>query len=283
LNVKGVQRGESVMVPAMSGWLTRIVQTLFGPGKPSATSAALMVGQAAKSPGPEDEKSVLSLALERAKAGDPAPQEDSSPLVLDAPIVGGEADAAQSAAAAGAKKKPPKKRAPRKRKVAPAAASELPPEEDVVSASLVSEEPSEPMCEDDVGPTAGGPEADVWVSDAVAWSLSGRWSAAEEMWTPPPGAEAPRRLEEFREKAAEGKLVIWGRAGEVGMWEPIEAAYWRWCGIEQFSFLEGREKVFTEPKTAAKAKPGRATAAKYTALKVNRRQVEEVWQPGTMH
>ena len=124
----------------------------------------------------------------------------------------------------------------------------------------------------------------MWMSDAVAWSLSGRWSCEEEMWTPPPGAEAPKRLEEFREKAAEGKLIVWGRAGDVASWEPIEPAYWRSCGIEQFSFLEGREKVFTEPKTPSKAKPGKGRGAeKYTALKVNRAQVEQVWQPGTIH
>lgn len=255
------------MVPRMSGWFARVVKNLFGPGKPPATSDALMVGSA-KGVGPVEEKSVLSLALERAKAPDLSPLKAGSPLLLDTlSSERGREDDASEAVEGAAVKAPPKKRAVRKRKVA-------------------SPPPSDPSPEEEIAPalTFHEPEADVWVSDAVAWSLSGRWSADEEMWSPPPGSEAPKRLEEFREKAAEGKLVIWGRAGEVGMWEPIEAAYWRSCGIEQFSFLEGREKVFTEPKTAAKAKPGKAkAAAKYTALKANRRQVEEVWQPGMMH
>ena len=231
----------------MSTW-SSVVKFLFGARKPQATSAALMVN-ACEPLRAAAAKSTLALALERAEA--PEQADVSAP------------------------KKAAKKRAPRKRKAPTAAA---PPGEEAPSPEPAPRERARVRARAPAKGQGANGQADVWVSDAVAWSLSGRWSLEDEMWTPPPGAEAPKRLEEFREKAAEGKLIIWGRAGEVGSWEPIEAAYWRSCGIEQFSFLEGREKVFTEPKTA---KP--KTAAKYTALKVSRAQVEQVWQPATMH
>jgi hypothetical protein len=221
---------------------------------------------------------------ERALAEKPAP---AKPAKKAQRAAGESADALEEAPA----KKPKKKSAPRKRKAAEA----TPSIEDEMEEALTNdastktvaaqfapqrapERPAERVAER--APTPERPtERDVWFSDAVVWTLNGEWSS-DKTWSPPPSSEGPKRLEEFREKAAEGKLIIWGRAGEVGVWEPIEAAYWRSCGIEQFSFLEGRERVFTEPKTAPK--PGKS-AAKYSALMVSRRQVEEVWRAGTMH
>jgi hypothetical protein len=121
------------------------------------------------------------------------------------------------------------------------------------------------------------PADDVWVSDAVAWSLSGEWS--DEAQVPAESSDCPRRLEELREAAAEGRLTIWGRTGDAGTWQPIEASYWKSGTVAPASLAEGRENVVAEPKTKGKAKASR----KYSALKVSRAQVEELWQPDAMH
>lgn len=277
------------MIRVMSGIIT-FIKKLFGPGRPLATSEALMVGAAAGAM--TDEKSKLSIALERANDEPPARKIERTARAerLETPPPAEPIEAADAEEDAPVVKKAAKKRAPRKRKAAAA------DEDAVVAEPAPAPEPetapaparpraaaraAEPAPTPVVDTRPARSDADVWMSDAVAWSLSGQWSNDNEMWTPPPGAEAPKRLEEFREMAADGKLVIWGRSGDVESWAPIEAAYWKSCGIEQFSFLEGREKLFTEPKTSAKPK-GKG-AEKYTALKVNRAQVEEVWQAGTMH
>lgn len=125
------------------------------------------------------------------------------------------------------------------------------------------------------------PEDDVWVSDAVVWSLSGYWLSGE--WSPPAGFDGSQRLEEFRELAAEGKLTIWGRSDDAGVWQPIEAAYWKSCAVEPASLVEGRENVVAEPKAPPKAKGKAKAARKYSALKVSKSQVEELWRAGAMH
>lgn len=157
-----------------------------------------------------------------------------------------------------AEKKPRKKRAPAKRKAAAKPRK--------AKAACADEAPAEPV-----------PEDDVWVSDAVAWSLSGEWADGAQL--PPESSDCPRRLEELREAAAEGRLTIWGRSGDAGTWQPIEASYWKFGTVEPASLTQGREYVVAEPKTKGKAKAAR----KYSALKVSRAQVEELWQPGAMH
>jgi hypothetical protein len=159
-------------------------------------------------------------------------------------------------AAVVAEKKSRKKRAPAKRKAAAKPRK----------AKVADEAALEPV-----------PEDDVWVSDAVAWSLSGEWADGAQV--PPESSDCPRRLEELREAAAEGRLTIWGRTGDAGTWQPIEASYWKSGTVEPASLAEGRENVVAEPKTKGKAK----SARKYSALKVSRAQVEDLWQPDAMH
>jgi len=151
-------------------------------------------------------------------------------------------------------KKPRKKKAPAKKKAA------------AKGRKAKAAEAVEPVLADDV-----------WVSDAVAWSLSGEWSDSAQV--PAESSDCPRRLEELREAAAEGRLTIWGRTGDAGTWQPIEAAYWKSGTVAPASLAEGRENVVAEPKTKGKAKASR----KYSALKVSRAQVEELWQPDAMH
>jgi len=151
-------------------------------------------------------------------------------------------------------KKPRKKRAPAKKKAA------------AKGRKAKAAEAVEPVLADDV-----------WVSDAVAWSLSGEWSDSAQV--PAESSDCPRRLEELREAAAEGRLTIWGLTGDAGTWQPIEAAYWKSGTVAPASLAEGRENVVAEPKTKGKAKASR----KYSALKVSRAQVEELWQPDAMH
>ena len=131
------------------------------------------------------------------------------------------------------------------------------------------------------------------VADEAAWSqcrrtmfgfrtrlpgvLSGEWTDGAQV--PPESSDCPRRLEELREAAAEGRLTIWGRTGDAGTWQPIEASYWKSGTVEPASLAEGRENVVAEPKTKGKAK----SARKYSALKVSRAQVEDLWQPDAMH
>jgi len=153
-----------------------------------------------------------------------------------------------------AEKKPRKKRAPAKRKAAA--------------------KPRKSKAADAVEPV---PADDVWVSDAVAWSLSGEWTDGARV--APESSDCPRRLEELREAAAEGRLTIWGRTGDAGTWQPIEASYWKSGTVAPSSLAEGRENVVAEPKTKGKAKAAR----KYSALKVSRAQVEELWHPDAMH
>ncbi|MDZ4865876.1 MAG: hypothetical protein SGI91_01015 [Alphaproteobacteria bacterium] len=159
-------------------------------------------------------------------------------------------------AAVVAEKKSRKKRAPAKRKAAAKPRK----------AKVADEAALEPV-----------PEDDVWVSDAVAWSLSGEWADGAQV--PPESSDFPRRLEELHEAAAEGRLTIWGRTGDAGTWQPIEASYWKSGTVEPASLAEGRENVVAEPKTKGKAK----SARKYSALKVSRAQVEDLWQPDAMH
>lgn len=241
--------------------LGQFFRSILGLAKPASASTALMINTVndwAEAKVGQQQDDLLRRALVAADA----------PEIVEPPTVAAVEAAPEPIAEERPKpaKKPAKKAAPKKRK-APAKAAAAP-----------APQPSDADLDDEFpeSMTASADESgDVWFSDAVAWSLSGRWDF-DGAWSPPP--DAPRRLEEFREKAAEGKLTIWGRSEEIGVWQPIEAAYWRSCGIEQFSFLEGREKVFTEPKTSAKPK-----SAKYSALKVSRHQVEEVWRAGAMH
>lgn len=256
----------------MSGLIGRLVRGLFGGGKaPLATSAALMNG----APG----EAFAAPAVP--KKGAKAERVAEAPLVPKTPIAAdGAAQSMQDGAEEVVAKKAPKKRAARKRKVA-----EAPGAPDVAAEDSSADASTKGIAAQFAPPPAPplSTERDVWFSDAVVWTLKGQWTS-HEAWSPPPSSEGPKRLEEFREKAAEGKLVIWGRAGTAGMWEPIEAAFWKSCGFEPFSFLEGRENVFTEPKTAAKPKPGKsAGTAKYSALMVSKRQVEAIWHPNTMH
>lgn len=153
-----------------------------------------------------------------------------------------------------AEKKPRKKRAPAKRKAAA--------------------KPRKSKAADALEPV---PADDVWVSDAVAWSLSGEWTDGAHV--EPESSDCPRRLEELREAAAEGRLTIWGRTGDAGTWQPIEASYWKSGTVAPSSLAEGRENVVAEPKTKGKTKAAR----KYSALKVSRAQVEELWHPDAMH
>ncbi len=257
----------------MSGWIGRLFGGLFGAKKASlATSAALMNNAAGEIAAPPAQPQKTAKAA-RAAADAPA-------VVKAAPVA---VVAAQSAPAGGEEpvaQKAPKKRAPRKRKVAEAA-----PAPDAGMEESLTAGPSAKEVATKFAPQSPSTERDVWFSDAVVWTLNGEWTS-NQAWSPPPSSEGPKRLEEFREKAAEGKLVIWGRAGTAGMWEPIEAAFWKSCGFEPFSFLEGRENVFTEPKTAAKPKPGKnrgSGAEKYCALMVSKRQVEAIWHPDTLH
>lgn len=117
-------------------------------------------------------------------------------------------------------------------------------------------------------------EDEAWLSDAVAFSLSGQWS---EAGAPPVDEAGAMRLEEFRTKAGEGALTVWGRASVDATWEPIKASYWKSANVEPMSFVEGREHVATE----AKKSKGKAPAI-YSALKVSKAQVAEIWQPGAM-
>ncbi len=121
--------------------------------------------------------------------------------------------------------------------------------------------------------TAGLPEDAVWLSDAIAFSLKGEWAA---VWTPPEDASGAERLEAFRERAAAGDLVVWGRPEEGEAWEPVKAAYWKTALVEPLSFLMGRENVVTDPKASKAKKP-----VKYTALKVAQADVEALWPPAT--
>lgn len=168
----------------------------------------------------------------------------------------------EAAAEEPAEAKPRKKRAPAKKKTAkaPRKAKAKADATDAVVESV--------------------PEDDVWVSDAVAWSLSGEWT--DGAWSPTESADCPRRLEELREAAAEGRLTIWGRSSDAGTWQPIDAAYWKSGTVETASLAQGRENVVAEPK-AAKAKGKARAAQKFSALKVSRAQVEELWRPDEMH
>jgi hypothetical protein len=121
--------------------------------------------------------------------------------------------------------------------------------------------------------TAALPENAVWLSDAIAFSLHGEWSS---VWTPPEDASGAERLEAFREKAATGEIVIWGRPEDAEAWEPVKPAYWKTALVEPLSFLMGRENVVTDPNASKAKKP-----VKYTALKVARSQIEALWPPAT--
>lgn len=247
--------------------LGQFFRSILGFAWPAATSDALMIHStsdwAEGKPLAKDD--LLRRALVAADAAEAAePAFDAPQAVVSEQL----AEAIVEERVKPAKKAAAKKAAPKKRK-APAKAAPSAPVQDEIEADDDAQ---------DFGRVSDDTNGDVWFSDAVAFSLNGRWDF-DGAWSPPP--DAPRRLEEFREKAAEGKLTIWGRSEEIGAWQPIEAAYWQSCGIEQFSFLEGREKVFTEPKTSAK--PKARGAEKYCALKVSRHQVEEVWREGAMH
>ena len=121
--------------------------------------------------------------------------------------------------------------------------------------------------------TAALPEDAVWLSDAIAFSLTGEWSS---VWTPPEDASGAERLETFREKAAAGELVIWGRPEGGEFWEPVKAAYWKTALVEPLSFLMGRDNVVSDPKASKAKKP-----VKYTALKVAQAEIEALWPPAS--
>ena len=115
------------------------------------------------------------------------------------------------------------------------------------------------------------PQDAVWLSDAIAFSLKGEWSS---VWTPPDDSSGAERLESFREKAAAGDIIVWGRPEGSEAWEPLKAAYWKTAFVDPLSFLMGRENVVTDPKASKAKKP-----VKYAALKVAKADVETLWPP----
>jgi hypothetical protein len=115
------------------------------------------------------------------------------------------------------------------------------------------------------------PRDEVWVSDAVTYSLSGEWTTA---WSPPEDSSGIERLKAFYAKAGEGLLTLWGRPDGADHWEPIKASFWKTGFVEPLSFVMGRDNLETDAKTASgKSKKG----AKYHALKVSKAAVEELW------
>ena len=114
-------------------------------------------------------------------------------------------------------------------------------------------------------------EDGVWLSDAVAYTLRGAWAST---WSPPEDNSGVERLAEFRIRAAEGGITLWGRADGAPEWTPIKASYWKSGVIDPLSFFMGRDDVEAEPK-AANGKPKKGV--KYAGLKISKAAVEELW------
>jgi hypothetical protein len=126
------------------------------------------------------------------------------------------------------------------------------------------------------------PEADrpalpadaVYLTDAVVWSQCGSW---REFWLPPTDANSSQRVDEFREKAAAGRLTIWGLAADSQTWTAIEPTHWQTNGFDPLSFLAGRDNTFTETRPASTKTRKAAAPLKYSSLKVSKATVEELW------
>lgn len=126
-----------------------------------------------------------------------------------------------------------------------------------------------------VSPQASTADHDrVYLSDAIELSLSGRARAPGDQF-PAAVHGVDERLQEIRQRASEGHLVIWGKradAGERGIWEPIPADYWKWLELNWESFLKGRDSMRTEV-----ADVGRRASAQFQSLQVSRSAFEKIW------
>jgi class 3 adenylate cyclase len=114
----------------------------------------------------------------------------------------------------------------------------------------------------------------IHLSDAIELSLTGRTRAPGDNF-PAALHGVDKRLQEVRQRASEGKLVVWGKrveAGENAIWEPIPADYWKWLDLNWESYLKGRDSMRT-----GVAEVGRRVSTHFRSLQVGRSAFEEMW------
>ena len=80
---------------------------------------------------------------------------------------------------------------------------------------------------------------------------------------------------EFRQRARNGNIVVWGKIWENGTWDPIPAEYWAHHWVEPTELM--REKP--ERLVSDAATPEGKNGPFYKYLKVSRSQIEDRWPP----
>jgi hypothetical protein len=80
---------------------------------------------------------------------------------------------------------------------------------------------------------AGDATRDVSLAEALGYALEGEWGnpkhghALSAFSRALGGIDLPKLLERFTDLAADGKLTIWGKDSEFGVFKKIPAAHWR--------------------------------------------------------
>jgi hypothetical protein len=119
---------------------------------------------------------------------------------------------------------------------------------------------------------------DVLLYDAIHYVATRSWDGERlDIFSSNEGflSGITQAIEDVRQYACDGDLIIWGSTGNLGPITPIDPNYWRAYGFEYFSLLrEAPEEFHTEIKV------GQPRDLIYKRLKTSKSKVEELWPSG---
>lgn len=106
------------------------------------------------------------------------------------------------------------------------------------------------------------PPRDTTLPDAFAWAHFGRWDKSYTDALLAGGTSHGDLAEQFRQKASEGLLTVWGKHNASGLFEQIPPEHWRDHHL--------RLSDMVSPTLEGGAEP-------YREIMLNRREVEKEW------
>jgi hypothetical protein len=116
---------------------------------------------------------------------------------------------------------------------------------------------------------------DVLLYDAIHYVATRSWDGERlDIFSSNEGflSGITQAIEDVRQYACDGDLIIWGSTGNSDPITPIDPNYWRAYGFEYFSLLrEAPEEFHTEIKV------GQPRDSIYKRLKTSKSKVEELW------
>ena len=116
------------------------------------------------------------------------------------------------------------------------------------------------------------PRRDTWIQDAMMFVVNRKWPEPDAPLSDDQFSQKSAALQEMRQSAADGKILIWGKLAPQGLHVIIPRDFWI---DHQVKFLRAaladREKVATEKTSHG------ASSDRYDALMVSKAQIESQW------